>query len=71
MPAAVRKGDFSRAYVIFAQNAPFPGIISRVCDHPCQSACKRADLDDGIAVNALEQACRMFTQRPQGPLRRP
>ena len=65
MIAAVRKGDFSAGYDLFAQMAPFPGIISRVCDHPCQEACKRAEVGDGIAIKALEQACRDFNTKPR------
>lgn len=64
MMAAVRTGDFSAGYDLFAKMAPFPGIISRVCDHPCQEACKRVEVEDGIAINALERACRDFTTNP-------
>ncbi|TWH48730.1 pyridine nucleotide-disulfide oxidoreductase/dicluster-binding protein [Sporomusa sp. KB1] len=63
MMAAVRKGDFSAGYDLFAKMAPFPGIISRVCDHPCQEACKRGEVGDGIAINALERACRDFNTK--------
>ena len=62
--AAARQGDFSRGYALFAQLAPFPGIISRMCDHPCQTACIRESSDAGIAVNALERACVAFRSRP-------
>ncbi|MDR1659657.1 MAG: FAD-dependent oxidoreductase [Desulfovibrio sp.] len=65
MIAAARKGDFSKAYAIFAQTAPFPGIISHVCDHPCQDACKRGEIDGGIAINALERACGAFSGWPR------
>ncbi len=62
--AAVRKGDFSKGYALFARTAPFPGIISRVCDHPCQEACKRVEAGGGLAINALERACRDFNAKP-------
>lgn len=64
MMAAIRKGDFSAGYELFAKMAPFPGIISRVCDQPCQEACKRVEAGDGLAINALEQACRNFNTQP-------
>lgn len=64
MMTAVRKGDFAEGYALFAKTAPFPGIISRVCDHPCQEACKRAEVEDGLAINALERACRDFNTKP-------
>ena len=64
MLAAVRKGDFSKGYIIFSQMVPFPGIISHTCDHPCQNSCIRAEIDDGIVVNALERACSTFNAKP-------
>ncbi len=38
MTAAVAKGDFQAAAKFFVKSVPFPRIISRVCDHPCESA---------------------------------
>ncbi|MDR1241173.1 MAG: NAD(P)-binding protein [Deltaproteobacteria bacterium] len=64
MLSALRKNDFSKAYAVFAQAAPFPGIISRLCDHPCQKFCIRADMDESVAVNALEQACIRLGPKP-------
>jgi glutamate synthase (NADPH/NADH) small chain len=53
----VRKGDLAGGLALFASTIPFPRIISRTCDHPCQSACKRVEAGEAIQVNALERAC--------------
>ena len=34
---------------------PFPAICGRVCFHPCESACNRADMDEPIANHHLER----------------
>ena len=71
MLALVRKGDFSQAYARYAQTVPFPRILARVCDHPCEKACLRSSKDDGIAIRALELACVTYNRRnlPNRPLR--
>ncbi len=55
--AALSQGDFSTALKVLNKTLPFPGIIGRVCDHPCQSVCKRNEAGDSITIAALEQAC--------------
>ena len=71
MLALVRKGDFSQAYARYAQTVPFPRILARVCDHPCEKACLSSSKDDGIAIRALELACVTYSRRnlPNRPLR--
>ncbi|MGB6067227.1 MAG: pyridine nucleotide-disulfide oxidoreductase/dicluster-binding protein [Desulfomonilaceae bacterium] len=56
MSAALAKGDFASALKVFRKSVPFPGIISRVCDHPCQDVCKRKEAGSAVSIRALEQA---------------
>lgn len=56
MVDAIAKGDFDKAVGILRQRVPFPEIIGRICDHPCQGACLRNNLDSSIAINELEYA---------------
>jgi NADPH-dependent glutamate synthase beta subunit-like oxidoreductase len=55
--AEMKAGNFDGAFDIYRKNVPFPGIIGRICDHPCQNACKRGEVGDAICVAALEKAC--------------
>jgi formate dehydrogenase major subunit len=41
-------------YMLTAVN-PFPATLGRVCPHPCQDHCTRAQKDGAVAVNALER----------------
>jgi NADPH-dependent glutamate synthase beta subunit-like oxidoreductase/Pyruvate/2-oxoacid:ferredoxin oxidoreductase delta subunit len=34
---------------------PFPSVCGRVCFHPCETVCNRAELDDPLAIHALER----------------
>jgi Fe-S oxidoreductase len=57
MIECIRKQDFSAAFAIYNRFVPFPRIISRICDHPCEAECLRHDLGGAIRINALERAC--------------
>jgi NADPH-dependent glutamate synthase beta subunit-like oxidoreductase len=54
---AVRKGDYAMGFSLLHKAVPFPRIISRVCDQPCQTACKRTEVDESISVGYLERVC--------------
>jgi glutamate synthase (NADPH/NADH) small chain len=56
MASAIRSGDFDGAAAVLQQRVPFPGIISLVCDHPCQNVCRRTALDTTVSIRALERA---------------
>jgi NADPH-dependent glutamate synthase beta subunit-like oxidoreductase len=34
---------------------PFPAVIGRVCYHPCETVCNRAQLDDAVGINSVER----------------
>ena len=53
----VRKGDFKGGLAVFARYVPFPAILARICDRPCQASCKRTEAGDPVRINALERAC--------------
>jgi NADPH-dependent glutamate synthase beta subunit-like oxidoreductase len=57
MLAEIARGDFTAAAKILKRTIPFPGIISRICDHPCQSVCKRGTVGSELTVVSLEKAC--------------
>ncbi|CCO09200.1 pyridine nucleotide-disulfide oxidoreductase/dicluster-binding protein [Desulforamulus hydrothermalis] len=58
----IKAGRFDEALNIYSKSVPFPGIIGRICDHPCQAACKRKEVGDAIAIAALEKACVQLVQ---------
>ncbi len=56
MLTEIGRGDFSAALKTYTRAVPFPNIISRLCDQPCQEVCRRSDAGDPIAIRALERA---------------
>ena len=37
----IANGQFSDAYIVNRESNVFPGILGRVCDRPCEPACRR------------------------------
>jgi indolepyruvate ferredoxin oxidoreductase alpha subunit len=52
----VREGKFDEALALIKQVLPFPSIIGRICTHPCETKCKRGEVEQAIAINALKRA---------------
>lgn len=53
----LRRQDLQGAWAVLRQRQPFPGIIGRICDHPCEAVCRREEVGGSIAVAALERYC--------------
>jgi Fe-S oxidoreductase len=52
----VAQGAWIEAHQVLARAMPFPGVLGRICDHPCQLVCRRAEKGDPIAISDLERA---------------
>ncbi|MBU4319593.1 MAG: FAD-dependent oxidoreductase [Thermodesulfovibrionales bacterium] len=53
--SAISRGDLERAIRIIRQVNPFPSVCGRICTRPCESACRRAQIDEPIAIAALKR----------------
>ncbi|MEE4607959.1 MAG: FAD-dependent oxidoreductase [Desulfobacteraceae bacterium] len=49
------RGQVHDAWAQICRENPLPSVCGRVCFHPCEDACNRAELDAPIAINALER----------------
>lgn len=59
VPAYIRliaQGRFSDAYMLNRRSNVFPGILGRVCDRPCEPACRRGRIDEKpVAICRLKR----------------
>jgi formate dehydrogenase (NADP+) beta subunit len=53
--AAIADGRHREAYLIARGPNPFPSICGRVCAAPCETACRRGEVDAPIAIRALKR----------------
>ncbi len=52
----IAQGRFSDAYMVNRESNVFPGILGRVCDRPCEPACRRRRVEDKpVAICRLKR----------------
>lgn len=72
----VASGHYSDAYLLNWQANVFPGVLGRVCDRPCESACRRARVENGsdrqpVAVCRLKRTAADYKDDVKGRLPKP
>ncbi len=50
-----REGMNREALEMVQLNCPFPGTVGRVCHHPCEQNCRRAEEGEAIAICAIKR----------------
>ena len=53
--ALIAAGKFKEALKLIKKDNPFPIVCGRVCNHPCEEACKRGEVDEPIDIMHLKR----------------
>lgn len=48
-------GRYHEALQILLRENPFPGVCGRVCFHPCETDCNRAQYDEPVSIRSMER----------------
>ena len=51
----IKEKKFPEALSIIMDRLPLPGTIGRICPHPCESDCRRQEVDEPIAICDLKR----------------
>jgi NADH-quinone oxidoreductase subunit F len=51
----IRQRRFAEAYLMVKEENPFPLVCGRVCNHPCEAKCRRAQIDEPLAIRSLKR----------------
>ena len=52
----IAQGRFTDAYMVNRESNVFPGILGRVCDRPCEPACRRSRIENKpVAICRLKR----------------
>jgi formate dehydrogenase beta subunit len=52
----IAQGEFTAAYMVNRESNVFPGILGRVCDRPCEPACRRGRIEEKpVAICRLKR----------------
>jgi len=69
----IAQGRFSDAYMVNRESNVFPGILGRVCDRPCEPACRRRRVEEKpVAICRLKRVAadhkdEIADRLPQAP----
>ncbi len=66
--ALIAEGKYEDAYRYARGPNPLASVCGRVCAHPCETACRRGEIDRPISIRALK---RFLTERHGPESRRP
>ena len=53
--ALIAQGRFQEALDLIREAIPFPGIIGRICTHPCEFNCRRSEIDAPVSIRLLKR----------------
>jgi NADH-quinone oxidoreductase subunit F len=53
--AAIACGNYKQAVDIIRERNPFPAVCGRICIHPCETKCRRGELDEAVAIRTLKR----------------
>jgi NADH-quinone oxidoreductase subunit F len=62
--ALVKADRLEDAYRVLLKTNPFPGICGRVCDHICETKCRRSTLDEPVNIKYLKRFITDNAPRP-------
>ncbi len=48
-------GDYEAAWRELVRDNPLPATMGRVCYHPCETSCNRAQLDESVGIHCVER----------------
>ncbi|MDD4571300.1 MAG: FAD-dependent oxidoreductase, partial [Clostridia bacterium] len=58
---------FQDAYELIMQENPFPAVCGRICTRPCESKCRRAQLDEAIAIADMKRFVADYAFKNEKP----
>jgi NADPH-dependent glutamate synthase beta subunit-like oxidoreductase len=53
--AYAESGEYEAAWRKLMEDNPLPAVMGRVCYHPCETSCNRAQLDQAVGINSVER----------------
>ncbi|PIU52943.1 MAG: 4Fe-4S ferredoxin [Deltaproteobacteria bacterium CG07_land_8_20_14_0_80_60_11] len=51
----IKLGKYEAAVKLIMERLPLPGVLGRICPHPCEAKCRRGELDEPVAICNLKR----------------
>ncbi len=68
---ALQNGDTDKARAVVDKTMPIAGILGRICEAPCETACKRNEAGGAVRIGRLEKFCLRTAARKGKPMKVP
>lgn len=51
----IAQGKYKEAVQLIMERIPLPGVLGRVCPHPCETECRRKEVDEALSIRELKR----------------
>ncbi|MFO7859617.1 MAG: FAD-dependent oxidoreductase [Desulfosalsimonas sp.] len=51
----IGQGKYEEALRLIMEKIPLPGVLGRVCPHPCETRCRRQEIDASVSIRELKR----------------
>ncbi len=51
----IGQGKYKEAVQLIMEHVPLPGVLGRVCPHPCEAECRRKEVDEALSIRELKR----------------
>jgi NADPH-dependent glutamate synthase beta subunit-like oxidoreductase len=51
----IKIGKYQEAMQLIMERLPLPGVLGRICPHPCEDQCRRREVDAPVAICGLKR----------------
>jgi formate dehydrogenase (NADP+) beta subunit len=51
----IRQRDYAAAIAVIREKVPFPAVLGYVCNHPCETACRRSLVTQAVSIRDLKR----------------
>lgn len=62
---AIKDYRYDEALATIRESMPLPAVCGRVCPHPCETACRRANVDDSVNIMVLKRTASDYEWQHQ------
>ncbi|NLJ28564.1 FAD-dependent oxidoreductase [Desulforhabdus amnigena] len=67
----ISQGDYEGALDLLLEVNPFPSVCGRICHHPCESECRRKEIDSPVSLRMLKRFVVENTREYRSKRRKP
>jgi len=60
---AIKERRFDESLSVIRESMPLPAVCGRVCPHPCETACRRANVDKPINIMVLKRTASDYERK--------